>query len=1228
MPAIGDSTAVMVPAPDDGASLPAGGVVDTSAAAVDPIVVAVPAGSAPVLDAGMSPAMPAVDPIAQIGATLPAPSLAGTADAAIPPVSVGVSVTGDSTTVVVPTLGDGASLPVSVVVDASTPVVDLIVVAVPAGPAPALNAGLEVADLATSLPITIAVPPQGDALPAPQGAIDGADTAVSATLPVSVVEATLPAAIAMPAVDLPSAWVPTLAIETALGVAGAAIPLVIAAGLPGVGDTMTLSITITGLPDGATLSAGTHQADGSWLLSGDQLAGLTLTPAADAHGSFELTVTATTHDSLTNTDTSVSADLPVTFTEVAVPAIDLPAVELPITLTPTLAVGAAVGVDHGAIPLDIVAGLADGVAATLIVTVTGLPDGATLSAGTHQSDGSWLLSGDQLAGLTLTPAADAHGSFELTVTATTHDSLTNTDTSVSADLPVSFVDLAAPAIDLPAVELPTMLAPTLVVGAAVGVDHSAIPLDIAAGLPVLGDAITLSVNITGVPEGATLSAGTHQSDGSWLLSGDQLAGLTLTPAADSHGSFELTVTATTHDSITHTDTSVSAGLPVSFAELAVPAIDLPSVELPITLAPTLAVGAATGVGDGAIPLDIAAGLPALGDTVTLSVNITGVPEGATLSAGTHQADGSWLLSGDQLAGLTLTPAADSHGSFELTVTATTHDSITHTDTSVSAELPVSLVELTGTAAPVPLIETPPLLASSLSAGAAAGVEDSPIPLDIVAGLADGIAATLIITVTGLPEGAMLSAGTHQQDGSWMLSGDQLAGLVLTPAADFYGSFELIITATTHDSITGANTSVSTHLPVSVIEAAVSAIDAPASSTPTLSVGTAIGIEDAAIALDIAAGLSSDQLVGLALTPAPDANGSFELTVTATTHDSITDASVSAALPISVVETAVPVIDVPSLVAPALAISADALGDAAILDSTEAAAPAIDMPSSDTPATLAPTLSVGAAVGTEDTAIPLAIGAGLSGPGDTMALSISIGNVPEGATLSAGIRLEDGSWALTGTQLIGLTITPAPDASGSFDLTIIATTHDSLTGTDASVSAVLPVSLIEPVISVTEAPATIDAPPPPIPTLSVEADTAAGLPLADASTGISIVVSGQPEGAQSAFTSDPATEAPMSDIDFMNALDHLTLDTTTPADSMLSTPDPLAAPADITAAADWSSDTAAAVPATSDVWGSTDSTDTGSAAPTNTSDPAPAPSTWVPAAEPVVLSVSFVSAPLL
>ncbi|WP_345773616.1 hypothetical protein, partial [Azospirillum oleiclasticum] len=67
-------------------------------------------------------------------------------------------------------------------------------------------------------------------------------------------------------------------------------------------------------------------------------------------------------------------------------------------------------------------------------------------------------------------------------------------------------------------------APALVVADAAGAEDSAIALDLSAALTDTDGSETLSVTIAGLPDGATLSAGTDNGDGSWTLAPADLDG--------------------------------------------------------------------------------------------------------------------------------------------------------------------------------------------------------------------------------------------------------------------------------------------------------------------------------------------------------------------------------------------------------------------------------------------------------------------------------------------------------------------------------------------------------------------------------------------------------------------------------------------------------------------------------------------------------------------------------
>jgi hypothetical protein len=98
---------------------------------------------------------------------------------------------------------------------------------------------------------------------------------------------------------------------------------------------------------------------------------------------------------------------------------------------------------------------------------------------------------------------------------------------------------------------------------------------------------------------------------------------------------------------------------------------------------------------------------------------------------------------------------------------------------------------------------------------------------------------------------------------------------------------------------------------------------------------------------------------------------------------------------------------------------------------------------------APSLTVSAASGTEDTAIALTIASALVDTDGSETQSIVISGVPSGAVLSAGTDNGDGSWTLTSAQLSGLTITPPLHSDVDFTLTVVATATEANGGDTAS-----------------------------------------------------------------------------------------------------------------------------------------------------------------------------------
>lgn len=200
-------------------------------------------------------------------------------------------------------------------------------------------------------------------------------------------------------------------------------------------------------------------------------------------------------------------------------------------------------------------------------------------------------------------------------------------------------------------------APSLSVTAAQGNEDSAIALTVTSSLPTGVTEGTLSLVFSGVPEGASLSAGTKNADGSWTLVLADLAGLTITPAPDSGTDFVLTVTAELTDGARSSEATAPLAVTVN------PVADVPAVT----------VSDASGDQGAPIALNISVVTSDNDGSETVSVTITGVPDGAILSAGTKNGDGSWTLTRAQLTGLTVQSASGDGTDMVLHVTATSTD---------------------------------------------------------------------------------------------------------------------------------------------------------------------------------------------------------------------------------------------------------------------------------------------------------------------------------------------------------------------------------------------------------------------------------------------------------------------------------------------------------------------------------------------------------------------------
>ncbi len=683
---------------------------------------------------------------------------------------------------------------------------------------------------------------------------------------------------------------------------------------------------------------------------------------------------------------------------------------------------------------------------TLSVSVSGLPEGAALSAGTINADGSVTLTQADLADLTITvPNSTGGFNLDFASTATENDGDTATvSTSV-------FVPPADGIADTP----------DLAVAAAAGDEDTAIALDIDAALTDTDGSETLSITISDIPDGATLSAGTVNSDGSVTLTPTELTDLTITPVENSNVDFDLTVTATSTETSTG-DTSTST---------ATLAVDVSGVAD----APGATAQNETGVEDNWIQLNLDSQVSADTDgSETLSILISNVPDGARLNPGTENDDGTWSVSSAELPSVCILPPGDFSGEMDMTLSVTTTENdgdATTTDVSFT-------VTVDGVA------DTP-----NLNTSVAQGLEDTAIDLDVSAIVSDE-SETLSITITDIPNGATLSVGTLNQDGSVTLTPQQLDGLQITPAADSNVDFNLTVTATSQDGDDTA-TSVST-LPVTVTGVA----DAPVLSV-SLGEGDVVPAGDPE---DVTIDLSSVTDTGNGFSVAarsinddgeltdPSADNistqssnppGFGVSGSASGSDSELGYDDQAGLSEQIIvsfDQDVSSVDVAFAWKHAgedavfeLYKDGVKVGEGTVVGGSDGIDPAVTLSADDGSAF---DQIVFSAPGSGDdylinsisfetqgselaTEYPLDITSSLTDTDQSETLSISVDNLPDGVTLSAGVVNDDGSVTLNASDLDGLTVT-VPDNTTDFDLQVSATSSEN-DGDTATVTSSISVS---------------------------------------------------------------------------------------------------------------------------------------------------------------------------
>jgi hypothetical protein len=793
---------------------------------------------------------------------------------------------------------------------------------------------------------------------------------------------------------------PLVMVAAAAGREDTGTSLDFSAALADLDGSEALSVSILGLPDGATLSAGARQADGSWLVSPGDLAGLNLRPPQDFSGTLNLTLRATAQEASGDTASS-EAGFAVTVAPVADAA--------------KLVAGGEGGEDSW-IPLrgSLALGDADGseyFGDTLVVR--GMPAGALLSHGQEVAPGVWEvpLAVFQSGLLAVLPPPDSDADLRLAISVTTIDEAGGLQDRRETEAEVNVVVRAAAD------------APIVTVADVQGQEDTLLRLaGLGGALRDTDGSESLSFLLSGLPSGASLSSVLRQSDGSWRLTPQQLATVSLAPPAQFSGSFTLTLTAVATEAA---DGQPSARTAASFTVSLDPVLDNGTIG-----------GKVTGREDTAIALKPSFSTPDADGSETWSEvsRVDGVPAGAVLSQGMQVSPGVWdVLTAELRAGrISVTPPPDSDADFTLTITATLSD--TGSGKTVSRAVAGSYAVTVTAVADAPVV----------SAANASGFEDQPVPLSLSAALRDTDGSeTLGLSVLGLPAGAALSRGSRAADGTWMLSPADLDGLTLTPPRDFSGTIALTFRAVSldHDNSTAVTTAAFAVQVQGVADA------------PQLRTGPVAGDEDSAIALHATALATdldgSESVLAFRLADVPEgavvrAGGAVLL------RQADGSVLVSPADMGSLTITPPPHSD-RDFTLRISAISAEPNG-------SQAESLPLDLPVYVHAVADAPVITGTGGQGLEDTAVQLDLSAVLVDADGSETLSFLVSGLPAGARLSAGTFRGHGAWSLTAEEAQHVSLLPPKDFAGTLPITVTAIAQEGNGGSQARSSAVLPVRI--------------------------------------------------------------------------------------------------------------------------------------------------------------------------
>jgi len=389
-------------------------------------------------------------------------------------------------------------------------------------------------------------------------------------------------------------------------------------------------------------------------------------------------------------------------------------------------------------------------AATLLANDTDVEDDTlTITAVDNQAtDGSSNVVGTVVlagADITFTPNANYAGSafFDYTVSDGTSADTATVEISVDALADTPVINIAS----------------------ASGDEDTNIDLDLGIVLADTDGSETLGdITISGVPANASLTAGTLQGNGDWIVAQNELTGLQLVPAQDFNGDINLTI------SVDSTEGSNS---------------DTANATKNITVTVNAVNDAPIANDDSGISTN--EDTPIVVPTATLLANDTDVESALTITSVDNQATdgnsnvvGTVVLTGTDI---TFTPNSNYAGSafFDYTVSDGTSTDTATVSITVDAVADTPVISIVN----------------------ASGEENTNINLDLGILLTDTDGSETLgnVTISGVPTNASLTAGTLQGNSDWIIAQNDLAGLQLVPAQDFNGDINLTISV---DATEGSN----------------------------------------------------------------------------------------------------------------------------------------------------------------------------------------------------------------------------------------------------------------------------------------------------------------------------------------------------------------------------------------------------------------------------------------